>query len=87
MERELSNFVPGLSEVVTDLEDSIAGRNETLQFQDEGVDVATKGGINTVNFTGAGVTAAEGALGVLDVTIPGGGGGGSGNNYFPGGWV
>lgn len=45
-----------------------------IQFQDEGVNQGTAGGINTVDFVGAGVTAAE-AAGVLTVTIPGGGGG------------
>lgn len=47
-----------------------------ISFQDETVLQGTAGGITTVNFTGAGVTAvATGST--LDVTIPGGGGGSS----------
>lgn len=48
-----------------------------LLLQDEGSDLATSGAINTVNFTGAGVTASE-TGGVVTVDIPGGGGSGSG---------
>ena len=84
MERQLSNFVPGLTEVVDELVVEIAARNENLLFQDEGVDVATKGAIGTINFIGAGVSAAEGAVGVLDVTIPGGGSSSGVSGMIPG---
>lgn len=72
----LSDFVPGLTQVVEELEVEVAGRNATIQYQDEGVDVSTKGAIDYVDFTGAGVTVSSPVAGVLQVTIPGGGGSG-----------
>lgn len=65
----LSDFVPGLSQVVEDLEVEVAGRNATIQYQDEGVDVSTKGGIDYVNFTGNAVTAEQLVAGTLIVTV------------------
>ena len=44
-----------------------------IQWQDEAVNQGAAGAVNTVNFTGAGVIAAESG-GTLTITIPGGGG-------------
>jgi hypothetical protein len=49
-----------------------------LQFQDEGVNTGTLGGINTINFTGATVTA-NSSSGVLTVDVTGGGASGNTN--------
>lgn len=46
-------------------------KQNNIQFQDEGVDVGTAGGIETVDFTGAGVTATDSGT-TLTVNIPGG---------------
>lgn len=70
---QLSDFVPGLTQVVEDLETEVAARNETIQYRDDGVDVGTKGGIEYVDFTGAGVTVTNPAAGILQVDVPGGG--------------
>lgn len=51
-------------------------KNRIFKVQDEGVDTGSFGSVSTINFAGAGVTAAE-SSGVVTVTIPGGGGGGS----------
>ncbi len=72
-----SDFVPGLSQEIEVLDADIAQRNYTIEYQDEGVPVAAKGGIQYINFVGAGVTATEWAAGELEVNIPGGGGGGT----------
>ena len=47
-----------------------------FKVQDEGVDTGSFGSVSTINFAGAGVSAAE-SSGVVTVTIPGGGGGSS----------
>ncbi len=49
--------------------DVSGGGGGALAVQDEGVPV---GSFGTMNFVGAGVTAAPGAPGVVDVTVPGG---------------
>lgn len=54
-----------------DIAAEIATRNATIQYRDDGVDISTKGAIEYVDFIGAGVSAAEGATGVIEVTIPG----------------
>lgn len=51
-------------------------KNRIFKVQDEGVDTGSFGSVSTINFAGAGVTAAE-SSGVVTVTIPGGGGGSS----------
>ncbi len=50
-------------------EAEVAGRNLTIQYQDEGIDVSTKGGIDYVNFTGNAVTAEQLVAGTLIVTV------------------
>ena len=47
-----------------------------VQYQDEGSNVGTLGGVSTINFTGSGVSASESG-GTLTVSISGGGGGSS----------
>lgn len=83
---EFSNFVPGLTPAMDTLAAASAAlavdKNDTIQFEDEGVPVAAKGGIQFVNFTGAGVTATPAGSGVLDVVIPGGGGGSAASGTF-----
>lgn len=54
------------------IESEIAGRNGTIQYREDGVDVSTKGGIEYVNFTGAGVTASNPSAGLLQVDVPAG---------------
>jgi len=51
-------------------------KQRIFKVQDEGVDTGSFGSVNTINFAGTGVSAAE-AGGVVTVTIPGGGGGSS----------
>ncbi len=52
----------------------ISGKQDTIQFQDEGVDLGSSGAVKTVDFVGAGVDAT--LVGdKVTVTIPGGGGG------------
>jgi len=56
------------------LETAVENRQVKLQWQDEGVNQGTLGGISTINITGSGATAT--ALGsVLTIDITGGGGG------------
>lgn len=50
----------------------VATRNPSTQYQNEGVNIATRGGISTVNFIGESVSAQQGNPGTLDVTITGG---------------
>jgi len=64
-----SNFVPGLSETIEEIDTDIAGRNATIQYQDEGVDVSTKGAIQYINFTGTGVAVTSPSAGTLVVTV------------------
>lgn len=59
---------------ITGLVAALAALQPDIQFQDEGVNEGTSGGVVTVDFTGAGVTATE-AAGVLTVDIPSGGAG------------
>lgn len=54
-------------------DDSIGTGQSAIQFKDEGTDKGTSGGITSVNFVGAGVTATDSGA-ALTVTIPGGGG-------------
>ena len=82
MPRELSNFVPGLSDVVADLEAGIAAKNPTIEYQDEGTPVLSDAAI--VNFAGAGVTVTDEGGGEVKVTIPGGGAGSSISGMIPG---
>lgn len=65
--------------VTSSIQTQLDGKQPDIQFQDEGVNQGTAGGVSTVNFVGAGVSAAESG-GTLTVTISGGGGGGSGFN-------
>ena len=60
-------------------------KQDNIQFQDEGVDQGTSGGITTVNFTGPGLTASDSGS-TLTVNITGGGGGvSSGGGTIDGG--
>jgi len=59
--------------VQTALNELDTDKQADIAWQEEGVTQGTTGGVSTVNFVGAGVTAAESA-GTLTVTIPGGGG-------------
>lgn len=59
---------------VTNLTTDLAAKQPNIQFKDEGVNAGTSGGITTVDFVGAGVTASA-AAGTLTVTISSGGGG------------
>jgi len=61
---------------VTNLTTDLAAKQANIQFQDEGSNAGTAGGVTTLNFTGAGVSASF-SSGTLTVTISGGGGGGS----------
>jgi hypothetical protein len=67
--RSSAATVDGLSgsEIASD----IAERNATIQYRDDGVDIGAKGGIEYVDFTGAGVTATNPAAGILQVDISG----------------
>ena len=65
-----SDFVPGLTQTIEDLETDVANRNETIQYQEDGVDVGVKGGIDTVNFTGTGITVTNPSAGLLVVDGP-----------------
>lgn len=60
---------------VEQLDGAVATRNYTIQYQDDGVDVSTKGGIQYINFTGSGVTVTNPSAGLLDVDVSGGGSG------------
>lgn len=53
----------------------VATRNYTIQYQDDGVDVSTKGGIQYINFTGSGVAVTNPSAGLLGVDVSGGGSG------------
>ncbi len=70
----LSNFVPGLDEVIEEIDADVANRNVTIQYKDDGVNVGVKGGIENIDFTGAGVTATNPAAGLLVIDVPGGSG-------------
>lgn len=59
---------------VTNLETDLAARQLDIQWKDEGVNQGASGAVTTVDFVGAGVSAAE-SSGTLTVTISGGGGG------------
>ncbi len=61
---------------ITNLVTDLAGKQVNVQLQDEGGNLGTAGTVTTLNFVGAGVTAAR-ATNTVTVTIPGGGGGGS----------
>ena len=67
--------VPGLSKAIDEMDVEIAERNATIQYQDEGVGVGTKGGIDFINFVGSGVTATSPVAGTLQVEVLGGGSG------------
>lgn len=60
---------------VANLSTSLAAKQNNIQYQDEGVNKGTAGGITTVNFTGSGVVASDSGT-VLTVNVTGGGGGG-----------
>ncbi len=51
--------------------DDVAGRNLTIEYQDEGIPVAAKGGIEYVDFVGLGITATEFSAGHLTVEVTG----------------
>ena len=55
---------------------SLSGTAGTLSAEDEGADLGVT--VNTLNFTGPGVVAADAGGGRVNVTIAGGGGGGTG---------
>lgn len=69
--RSSAATVDGLSG--SDIATDIAGRNATIQYQEDGVDIGSKGGIEYVNFTGD-ITAEELVAGTLIVDVTGGGG-------------
>lgn len=60
----------------TDLQSALGAKQGAVQFKDEGTNVGTSGGITSIDFVGAGVSASESG-GALTVTVSGGGGGGS----------
>jgi hypothetical protein len=66
--RSSAATVGGMS--ATEIATEIAGRNATIQYRDDGVDISTKGAIEYVDFVGAGVSAAAGTtfLGGYSVT-------------------
>ena len=63
-----SDFIPGLDQEIEDLSAEVAGRNLNIQFQQDGVDISSKGGIDIVNFTGD-LTAQELVAGTLIVDV------------------
>lgn len=70
------NTGSGLTAInVQDAIDEIVGGPGSITVNDEGILVDAN--TTTLNFTGAGVTAAAGGPGVVNVSIPGGGGGAS----------
>lgn len=63
-----------IEDIQAEIDAAIGGSNSNIQFQDEGSNLGTTGTADTVNFTGAGVTASR-ASNTVTVNIPGGGGG------------
>lgn len=59
-----------MSGVTSAVQTQMDTKQPDIQFKDEGVNQGTSGGVSTVDFTGAGVTATE-AAGVLTVNIAG----------------
>lgn len=53
----------------------LAAKNATIQYQNEGVDVATKGAIQYIDFVGASVDVTSPSVNHLEVAISGGGSG------------
>lgn len=53
----------------------VTSGQDAIQFQDEGSDLGTPGTVDTVNFTGSGVTASR-SSNTVTVNVPGGGGSG-----------
>jgi hypothetical protein len=53
---------------------ALALKQDAIQYQDEGVALGTTGTANTINFTGAGVSASR-ATNTITVNVPGGAGG------------
>lgn len=70
--RSSAATVDGLSG--SEISSEIAERNATIQYRDDGVDIGTKGGIEYIDFTGAGVTATNPSAGLLQVDVTSGGG-------------
>ena len=52
----------------------LADKNATIQYQNEGVDVSTKGAIQYINFVGSAVDVTAPSAGHLEVAVTGGGG-------------
>jgi len=69
--RSSAATVDGMSgaEIVSDIET----KNDTIQYQDDGVNVSTKGAIEYINFTGTSVTVTSPSAGNLEVAVTGGG--------------
>lgn len=74
-EQEIQVITYDTGDVIVTTVDPSAS-NTAIQFQDEGVNLGTTGTVNTVDFTGAGVTASRSGDKVT-VSISAGGGGGS----------
>lgn len=72
--RSSAATVDGLSgsEIASD----IAERNAKIQYRDDGVDIGAKGGIEYIDFTGAGVTVTNPSAGLLQIDVTSGGGSG-----------
>lgn len=71
----------GTLPISTPAQTALDTKQPDIQFQDEGVNQGTAGGVSTVNFTGAGVTATE-AAGTLTVNVTAGGGGAPTNAQY-----
>ena len=71
-----ASWMPVIAEAATlATTTDVAGRNATIQYQNEGVDISTKGAIQYIDFVGAAVDVTTPAAGYLEVAITGGGSG------------
>jgi hypothetical protein len=66
-----------LDGVTSNIQTQFSTKQPNIQFQDEGIDIGTSGGISTINFTGPSVVASA-TGGVLTVRCSAAGGGSSG---------
>lgn len=62
-----------ISSAVTDITTELAGKQDYIQVEDEGVPVGIPGYGTTWNFTGAGVTVTDLGSHVLKIDVSGGG--------------
>lgn len=78
---------PAIELIANEATSGLAGKQDAIQFQDEGAPLGVTGTADTVNFVGAGVLATR-AANVVTVTIGGGGGSSSSFNIddFLGVW-